>query len=108
MQNYMKQKRESGLSARTVQYHHAVLRAALGQAEIWGLVSRNIAKLAKPGKVERSEIQPLTSEQTRKFLSWFKGRPSLWPIHSGVQARTPPRRASWANVGGRGPRPVYA
>ena len=36
VQKYLNEKLQSGLSARTVQYHQAVLRAALNQALRWG------------------------------------------------------------------------
>ena len=45
---YMRGKLEQGLSPRTVQYHHAVLRSALGKALKWGLAARNVAKLVDP------------------------------------------------------------
>jgi integrase len=70
IRDYMNKKRAEGLSARTVQYHHAVLRAALGQAEADGKIARNPAKLksAKPAPVERSEVRPLTPDQARVLL----------------------------------------
>ena len=60
-------KRAGGLSARTVQYHHAILRGALGQAEKWGMVPRNVARLVSPGRVPKPEIQPLTPVDARNF-----------------------------------------
>ncbi len=48
VQSFLNTKLESGLSPRRVQYLHAVLRRALGMAERWGLVSRNVAKLVDP------------------------------------------------------------
>ena len=73
IQRYMNKKREAGLSARTVQYHHAVLRRALGQAERWGLVPRNAARLVSPRRVQRPEVRPLTPEQARNFLNAVRG-----------------------------------
>jgi integrase len=58
----------SGLSPRTVAYARAVLRQALGQAERWGMVSRNVAKLAEPPRVPRREVQPFTPDEARSFL----------------------------------------
>jgi integrase len=69
VQRYLNDKRAGGLSPRSVQYHHAVLRRALGQAERWGLVPRNVARLVSPPRVERPESQPLTPEQARAFLA---------------------------------------
>ncbi len=73
VQAYMNEKRAEGLSARTVQYHHAVLRRALGQAERWGLVFRNVARLVSPPRVQRSEVRPLTPTEARVLLEAIKG-----------------------------------
>lgn len=73
VQAYMNQKLASGLSPRTVQYHRAILRRALGQALKWGDVVRNVATLVDPPKVERHEVEPLTPEQARVFLAAAKG-----------------------------------
>jgi integrase len=59
-------------AARTVQYMHAVLRRALGQAERWGLVARNVAKLVE-ARVRRQEIEPLSVEQARLLLEAARG-----------------------------------
>ena len=64
---------ESGLSTRTAQYHHAVLRRALTQAERWGLVSRNAARLVTPPRVQRRDVRPLTPGQARVFLAGVEG-----------------------------------
>jgi len=69
VQRYLNDKGAAGLSSRSVQYHHAVLRRALNQAERWGLVPRNVARLVSPPRVERPEPQPLTAEQARAFLA---------------------------------------
>jgi integrase len=61
------------LSPRTVAYGRVVLRCALGQAVKWGLVVRNVAALADPPRVERTEIQPLTPSQARAFLESVRG-----------------------------------
>jgi integrase len=58
----------SGLRPRTVQYIHAVLRRALGHAERWGLVGRNVAKLVDGPRVVRPEVVPFTPDEARLFL----------------------------------------
>ncbi len=73
IQSLLNHKLSSGLSARSVQYIHAVLRRALGQALKWGLVARNVAKLVDPPAVQRPEIKPLSPEQARIFLEAVKG-----------------------------------
>ena len=62
-----------GLSPRTAQLSLVILRHALNQAEKWGLVPRNVAKLVDSPKVSRPEAQYLTPEQANRFLSAAKG-----------------------------------
>lgn len=62
-----------GLSPRTVQYIHAILRRALGQAERWDLVSRNVARLVDSPRVRRQEVRPLGPDEARSFLSAIRG-----------------------------------
>ncbi len=73
VQGYLNRKLESGLSPRTVQYHHAILRCALGRAQKWGLVTQNVAKLVDPPKVKRTAIVSFTPEQCRSFLDALAG-----------------------------------
>ena len=73
LQQFMNAKLEEGLSARTVHHCHAVLRTALEEAVRWGLVGRNVAKLVKPPRPKRSDIQPLDPEQVRRLLETIRG-----------------------------------
>lgn len=73
VQAFLNRKAEAGLSARTVQYLHALLRAALNRAVKWGLVPRNVATLADPPRVSRSEIQPFALDQVRRLLEAMRG-----------------------------------
>ncbi len=68
VQAFMAKQTASGLSSRTVQYHRAVLRHALGQALKWGLVTRNVATLVDPPPSDPKEVSPLTVEQVARFL----------------------------------------
>jgi integrase len=73
IQAYLKNRLETELSAKTVKYHLSVLRMALGLALKWGLVARNVAMLVDPPRVEKYEVQPITSEQAREFLQAVQG-----------------------------------
>lgn len=73
IQSLINKKLEEGASPRYVQYIHAVLRGALGQAYKWGMIHRNVAKLVDPPRVRRAEVIPLTPEQARAFLETAKG-----------------------------------
>ena len=68
VQRLLNAKRAAGLSPRRVAYIHAVIRRALVTAERWGLVSRNVAKLVDPPRVQRHEIRPLSPEEARLLL----------------------------------------
>ena len=68
IQSYMNKKLASGLSARTVQYHHAILRRALAQAEKWDLVPRNVARLVSPPRVKKANITPLSPVEAKALL----------------------------------------
>jgi integrase len=68
VQAFLNAKAASGLAPQTVSYIRSVLRTALGDAERWGLVGRNVAKLAEPPRVPRRELRPLTPDQARTFL----------------------------------------
>ena len=66
-------KLNDGLSPRRVQYVHAVLRSALGRAEKWGIIARNVAKLADIPKVEQPEINPFDPSEARLFVKAIAG-----------------------------------
>jgi integrase len=69
-----------GLSPATVSLVRATLRRALGQAERWGLVARNVARLVDPPRAERSEIRPLSEDQVRTFLEATR-ETREWPLY---------------------------
>ena len=75
------QKIESGLSARTVQYIHAVIHRALDQAEKWGLVVRNVADLVEAPRPTKKPIQTFTAEQCQKLLGVLKDD-RLYPFYA--------------------------
>ena len=68
VQHLLKTLADTGLSPRTIAYARAVLRAALQQAQKWGLVGRNVAQLVDPPRLTRHEFQVLTPEEARRFL----------------------------------------
>jgi integrase len=47
---------------------HSVLRKALKQAVLDGLIPRNVCEAVKPPKVERNEIAPLDRDQAKALL----------------------------------------
>lgn len=59
---------DAGKSTRTVQYTHTLLKRALTQAVMDGLIPRNAAEAVRPPKLQRDEIQPLNADQVRALL----------------------------------------
>lgn len=61
------------MAPRSVAYIRAVARQALGQAERWGLVSRNVAKLTDPPRVPRRPVHPFEPHEAKRFLEAIAG-----------------------------------
>ncbi len=72
--------KKGGLSARTVQYHHRVLRESLQHALKWQMIHRNPADATEPPKPEKPSIHPLTPEQLDKLLEVAEGHRDKWLI----------------------------
>jgi len=74
-QEFFNEKLSAGNSPSLVKYLRVVLRAALNQALKADLVSRNVAELTTPPKVEKREFQPFTPDQASLFLKAAMGHP---------------------------------
>jgi integrase len=70
---FLNGKLKTGLSARTIRHINDTLRCALNVAMKWGLVSRNVATLVGPPRIQREEIRSFTPDEARKFLKVIKG-----------------------------------
>lgn len=73
IQKHYTEKLNSGLSARTVRYHHAVLHNALKTAVKWGLLSRNPADAVDPPKIRPVEMQTWDEDEMDRFLKASEG-----------------------------------
>ncbi len=60
---------EDGLAPRTAGHAHRVLGRALRDAEIAGLVARNVCRLVRPPHVPHAEMRTLTSAQVRQLVA---------------------------------------
>lgn len=60
-------------SAASLQRMRAVLRQALGQAEAWDQLPRNVAKLARPPKGARRRARILSAAQAEALLAAIRG-----------------------------------
>ena len=70
---------EGGLSVRTVGHAHHVLGKVLRRAVENGTLSRNVAHIRTPPKVEEREVEILTPDQVSAVLEALKGH-SLYPV----------------------------
>jgi integrase len=69
LNNLYRDLRAAGRAPKTIRNVHGVLSKALADAERWGLVGRNAARLADVPAVARPKLQVWSPEQTRAFLS---------------------------------------
>jgi integrase len=60
---------------------HRTVRTAIGEAHRRGYISRNVAALAKPPRVDEEEVEPYTVEEIQAILA---------------AAELVPNRARWA------------
>jgi integrase len=68
IQNLYGQLTENGISPRTMQLIHSVIRRALVIAQRQGLIGRNPAQVVEPPRYSKGEMQVLTDTQARQFL----------------------------------------
>jgi integrase len=75
IQQLLAQLLRQGKAPRTVQYVHAVLRAALNEALRQGLLPRNPAQPVRPPRGARLAVAPLRPAEARALLAAFQGHP---------------------------------
>jgi integrase len=63
----------AGVSSRTVQLAHAVLRTMLSEAMREQVVARNVASLVRTPRVERADVTPWTPDEAAAFLDANRG-----------------------------------
>jgi integrase len=68
-----REKLESELSPRTVQYIHVTLHKALKQAVMDGLLPRNVADAVKAPQVHKKEVKPMSPTEVAALLSAASG-----------------------------------
>jgi integrase len=59
---------ESGISARTVRYAHAVLSSAFKQGMKWQILAKDVTRLVDLPKQQRPEMNALSREESARFL----------------------------------------
>ncbi len=95
--------RKRGLAPATIRQIHAILRASLNQAERWGLVQRNVAKLASAPAQPQREQHPPSIADVRALMASATTLDSLFGLFIRVMVATGARRAEvcglrWSDV----------
>ncbi len=80
LQSLYAQKLKGGLSKRTVQFIHSIIRRALHQALRWGFVVRNVAGLVDAPRPQRRQLTVYTAEQVNALLDSVKGD-RFYPVY---------------------------
>ena len=92
-----------GLAPATVRQIHAIMRASLNQGERWGLVGRNVAKLASPPSQPQREQHPPSVDEVQQLLVAASSIDALFGLYVRVVVATGARRAEacglrWTDV----------
>lgn len=72
VERMLSEKRKEGLSPRTVSHIRSILRDALSRAERHGLVGRNVAAIAEPPHVPKSELRVLDPSQAGRLIEHLR------------------------------------
>jgi integrase len=72
IQKLYNQMTESGLSARTVRYVHAILTSSFSQALKWQMLSTNPCKVVDLPRQQKNEMKAFSAEQAKCFLEAAK------------------------------------
>ena len=73
VRGFYREKLDSGLAPATVHKMHVVLHKALDQAVADGLIPRNATSAVKIPRIDREEINPLTAEESNRFIEAARG-----------------------------------
>jgi integrase len=85
-------KKEGGLSAKTIQHHHRLLSVMFSHAVDWKMISENPAKIVKPPKVEQKDIEFYDEEQIMKLIDVLNNAPVKYMLMVMVAIFTGIRR----------------
>ena len=97
--------RKRSLAPATIRQVHAIIRAALHQAERWGLVDRNVARLASAPSQPQREQHPPTLSDVQALLAGAAAVSPLFGLYIRVMVATGARRSEvcalkWFDVDG--------
>lgn len=90
---YYAKLRKRGLAPATIRQIHAILRASLNQAERWGLVYRNVARLASAPSQPQREQQPPDAETVTSLMEAAYNVSPLFGLFVSLTAASGGRRS---------------
>ncbi|MGO4956836.1 tyrosine-type recombinase/integrase [Luteococcus sp. Sow4_B9] len=111
---------DNGAKPATAHQVHRTMRTALGEAVRRGHVSRNVAALARPPRIEPEPVEPLSLEEVQQLLAAAETEPNgaRWAVALALGLRQGEALGlRWTDVdferglifvAGSRPRPVYA
>lgn len=111
---------DNGAKPATAHQVHRTMRTALGEAVRRGHVSRNVAALARPPRIEPEPVEPLSLEEVQQLLAAAETDPNgaRWAVALALGLRQGEALGlRWSDVdfdrgliyvSGSRPRPVYA
>jgi integrase len=96
-----REKLDTGLSPRSVNYIHVCLHKALKQAVLDGMIPRNVTEAVKAPQVNRKEVTPFSPEQVQALLDAAHGDRLealfIVALHTGLR-RGEVLRLKWTDV----------
>lgn len=75
---------KGGLSARTILYHHRIIREALKHAYRWQLVNRNVADAVQPPRFKKKEMYVMSREDVLDFLDNIQNHRDYGIIYTAI------------------------
>jgi hypothetical protein len=108
VQGLYREMQDRGLSARTVEYTHAVLHRALKQAVRWSMVPRNVCDAVDVPQVRREDIAPAYARAGSQVPGCRPRGEARGSVCRGCVRRTQAGRASRPRLGRRGPGPWHS
>jgi len=79
-----KDEKEGGLSPRTINYHHRIIREALKHAAQWQLVRYNVADAARSPRFKKQEMYVMSREHILEFLEKISKHRDYHLIYTAV------------------------
>jgi integrase len=101
VQRFIASELEAGKGGRTVQLSHAVLRIALSQAVLWGMVPRSVAKMVRGPRHQLEERRPFSRDEQVAILDAARDEPmglAVFLVHATGMRISEALGQRWADL----------